>query len=118
MLLMQERMYHTEHRLFIVTNVTSPEGFMELAQRHHKVFGDQVAILNTKCRNKIAIDEKNSQFSLLSMKANFSQMALMDEAECLKEQSFADRLGDSTADDVLYFARRMKIMKEKLLAVK
>ncbi len=101
-----------------MTNITSEEGFLDLAQKHQKLFGDSIAILNTKCRNKTTMDEKHSQFSLLSMKANFSQMALMDEAECIKEQSFAERLGDATADDVLYYARRIKILKEKLLAVK
>ena len=44
-------------------------------------------------------------------------MALMDEEECIREQSFAERLGDATADDFLYYARRVKILKEKLLAL-
>ncbi len=34
------------------------------------------------------------------------------------EEANGKILGEATADDVLYFARRMKVMKDKLLALK
>ena len=34
-----------------------------------------------------------------------------------EEENMARKLGGATADDILYYARRMKIMKQKLLEV-
>ena len=34
-----------------------------------------------------------------------------------EEEHMAKKLGGATADDILYYARRMKIMKQKLLEV-